>query len=398
LIAVRFVYHHRTQGRGAEGTHIAEIVRGLRAAGHAVTLLSPPGIDPLRTAGSEPVDKSATRERGVHRLWKAISRHAPQVAFELLELGYNLQALPRLLLALRRAPGAVLYERYAFFLFAGVLAARLLGRPVILEVNEVAGIPRARPQRLVGPCRRIERWVFSRADAVLAVSSFLAEGAIRQGARADAVRVVPNAVRASWLERAPAPERVRVERRLNGATVLGFLGWFDAWDRLELLVQAVRDLAGRHPGLRLMLVGDGPARPELSRLAREWGLEERVILTGPVAREAVPDYIAAMDICVLADSNVFGSPIVLFEFMGLGRTVIAPDRLPIRDVLRDGTNGCIVPPGDLAALEATISRLAADPELRSRLGREARRSVEARHTWERNAGVVAEVAGRERRG
>lgn len=389
---MRFVYHHRTQGRGAEGTHIAEIVRGLRQAGHEVLLLSPPGVDPLRTAGSGPVDKAATQERGIHRLWKAISRRAPQAVFELLELGYNLHALPRLLLALRRAPGAVLYERYAFFLCAGVLAARLLGRKVILEVNEVAGIPRARPQRLTGLCRSIERWVFSRADAVLPVSSFLAAGAIRQGARPEAVRVVPNAVRAAWLAGEPDPARVRAARGLDGATVMGFVGWFDAWDRLELLVRALRDLATAHPDLRLMLVGDGPARAELARLAREWSLEQRVILTGPVAREAVPDHIAAMDICVLPDSNVFGSPIVLFEFMGLGRTVIAPDRPPIRDVLQDGSNGCIVPAGDLAALEAAISRLAGDPALRARLGGEARRCVETRHTWDRNAGVVAAVA------
>jgi glycosyltransferase involved in cell wall biosynthesis len=389
---MRFVYHHRTQGRGGEGTHISEIVRGLRAAGHEVTLVSPPGVDPMRTGGAGPVDKSATRERGIHRLWKAISRHAPQVLFELLELSYNAHAMVRLVPVLRRARGAVFYERYAFFMFAGVFVARRLGHKVILEVNEVAGVPRARPQLLVGLSRRIERWVFSHADAVLCVSSFLAQEAVRQGAAPSAVHVVPNAVRSGWLDVVPIAEGVREERGLNGSLVLGFLGWFDTWDRLEMLIDVVGDLSPSHPELRLMLVGDGPARAGLERRVHELGLQDRVLLTGPIRRESVPNYIGAMDICVLPDSNVFGSPIVLFEFMGLGKTVIAPDRMPIRDVVQDGRNGCIVPPGDRVALTSAISRLVTDSELRQRIGREARRCVEERHTWDRNAGVTAEIA------
>ena len=74
---MNILYHHRTQGRGAEGVHIMSIVNALESLGHDVTLLSPPGIDPRSTAGNAPVDKSEVETSGVHTLYKLISRAIP---------------------------------------------------------------------------------------------------------------------------------------------------------------------------------------------------------------------------------------------------------------------------------------------------------------------------------
>jgi glycosyltransferase involved in cell wall biosynthesis len=117
-------------------------------------------------------------------------------------------------------------------------------------------------------------------------------------------------------------------------------------------------------------------------------LGDHVILTGPVSAAAVPQHIAAFDVCILPDSNEFGSPIVLFEFMALGKPVIAPDLMPIRDVLVNDVNGFIVPRGDVAATTRVVERLIVDLALRARVGEAARRQVSERHTWDATGELV----------
>jgi glycosyltransferase involved in cell wall biosynthesis len=389
---MKFIYHHRTQGRGGEGLHIASLIRALEAAGHELTLVSPPGVDPLQTAGAVPVDKGRTKERGIHQLWRWVSRHSPQIVFEVLELCYNLYATIRLLPMLRQYPTAVYYERYAFFLFMGVMVARWYRRPVLLEVNEVVGLKRARGQVLVSLARWLERAVFQRADAIFTVSSLLQQEVLRRGAREGTVHVMPNAVDLQWFEHHDCGMQLRQECGLADATVVGFVGWFDFWDRLDLLIDVVQKLLDLYPALRLLLVGDGPVTPTLQAKIRQHHLESTVILTGPVPRTQVPDYIDAMDICVLPDSNSFGSPIVLFEFMAGGKAVIAPDLSPIRDVVEDHVTGLIVQPGDPESLQQALTRLLDDTFLRLRLGQQARQHVMAYHTWNANGHRVAALA------
>ncbi|MBV9085824.1 MAG: glycosyltransferase family 4 protein [Acidobacteriaceae bacterium] len=389
---MHFLYHHRTAGRGAEGNHIMALVDPLERAGHTVTIVSPPRVDPRKTAGHVPLDKGASRGRGFSAVWHWISNSAPQVIFEMAELAYNLYASVALAAVIRRKRPDVYYERYAFFLFLGVLTARLFRLPVLLEVNEIAGIERARKQMLVGIAKRVERIVFRRADAIFVVSSFLRDEVIRRGAKPETVHLMPNAIDRRRFHLNGSRNEVRRERGLGSATVAGFVGWFDHWDRLDLLIDAIHELAKTNPKLRLLLVGDGPVAPELRARVEQLRLEDRVILTGAVPRDEVPHYIDAMDICVLPDSNPYGSPMVLFEFMALGKAVIAPDLPPIRDVISDGETGITVPPGNAGSLTATLRRLVDDPALRSQLGGRAQRFVLEHRTWEANANRVFAIA------
>src|SRR5512147_1954862 len=110
---MEILYHHRTQGRGAEGVHIMAIVKGFERLVHAVTLLSPPGVNPRQEAGQY----LYTRSSGIIKtLWRLFSRYAPQAFFELGELLYNLGAFVRLWKAGRGRSIGLMYERYAFFL------------------------------------------------------------------------------------------------------------------------------------------------------------------------------------------------------------------------------------------------------------------------------------------
>src|ERR1700686_3861206 len=211
-------------GRSSQAMHIFSLVQALRSEGNDVTILSPPGVDPLKAAGMMPFLRKADRTRGFQRVWKYISCECPQFAFELFELLYNLFLPFRLLLLLWRQPDAVLYERHAYFMFMGVLLGKWLRHPVVLEVNELAGFKRARGLIMERLARSIEAWVFSRANHILCVSRVLADEARQRSARSESLHVLPNAIDPNRF-RSPKPvQSLRSRLGLEGSIVIGHVG------------------------------------------------------------------------------------------------------------------------------------------------------------------------------
>lgn len=392
LCTVQFIYHHRTMGRSSQAMHICSLVEALKADGHEVTIVSPPGVDPLKSAGMMPFFRKADRARGLERLWKYISCECPQFVFEAFELLYNLFLPFRLLPALWRQPEAVLYERHAYFMFMGVLLGKWLKRPVVLEVNELAGFTRARGLIMGRLARRIDEWVFSRADHILCVSRVLADEARQRGAGNERVHVLPNAIDPNRFRSPGREHALRSRLGIDDSIVIGHVGLFYRWDRLDTLIEVVRSLRDRRPEIKILLVGDGPEMENLRRTAFRLGMNREVIFSGPVPRDDVPAYIDAMDICVLPDSNAFGSPIALFEFMAMGKPCVVPDLGPMRDVIEEGATGMMFPQGNRSALGEVLLRLVEDPSLRSQIGSRAKQIVFERHTWKANARFVVQLA------
>jgi glycosyltransferase involved in cell wall biosynthesis len=389
---MQFVYHHRTMGRSSQAMHIRSLVEALKANGHEVTIVSPPGVDPLRAAGMMPFLRKEDRARGFQRIWKYISCECPQFVFEIFELLYNLFLPFRLLPVLWRQPDAVLYERHAYFMFMGVLLGKWLKRPVILEVNELAGFTRARGLILERLVRSIDAWVFSRADHILCVSRVLSDEAELRGASSERVHVLPNAIDPNRF-RSPEPgQSLRARLGLAGSIVIGHVGLFYRWDRLDVLIETAKSIRDCHPEIKVLLVGDGPEMGNLRRVAFRLGMEKEVIFSGPVPRDEVPAYIDAMDICVLPDSNAFGSPIALFEFMAMGKPCVVPDLGPMRDVIHHNTTGILFPHGNYVALRESLLRLVEDSTLRNQVGAQAKQIVFERHTWSANARFVVQLA------
>jgi glycosyltransferase involved in cell wall biosynthesis len=383
-------------GRSSQAMHIRSLVEALKADGHEVTIVSPPGVDPLKAAGLMPFLRKGDRADGLQRIWKYISCGCPQFAFEICELLYNLFLPFRLLPILWRQPDAVLYERHAYFMFMGVLLGKWLRRQVVLEVNELAGFKRARGLIMERLARRIDAWVFSRANHILCVSRVLADEAQQRGAKGERVHVLPNAINPNRFRGSGPGRSLRARLDLEGSIVIGHVGLFYLWDRLDILIEVAKSIRDRHPGIKVLLVGDGPEMENLQQTAFRLGMESAVILSGPVPRDDVPAYIDAMDICVLPDSNDFGSPIALFEFMAMGKPCVVPDLGPMRDVIEDNVTGIMFPHADYRALRRALLRLIEDSALRTQVGARARQTVFKRHTWAANARFIVRLATGER--
>ena len=128
--------------------------------------------------------------------------------------------------------------------------------------------------------------------------------------------------------------------------------------------------------------------PMVKEIIRRDGVEDFVILAGLVPQEEAPKYLAACD--VLASPHVpnpdgsrfFGSPTKLFEYMGMGKAIVASDLEQIGEVLEHRKTAWLVKPGDVQDLADGILKLAEDEDLRNELGRNAREEALRNYTWD----------------
>ena len=171
------------------------------------------------------------------------------------------------------------------------------------------------------------------------------------------------------------------------------MGTFGPWHGVLTLAEAITMLP-EDGGVRFLLVGAGRFRDEVEHLVRNAGRERQVIFTGHVDHERVPALLDACDILLsphvpLEDgSEFFGSPTKLFEYMAMGKGIVASRLGQIGDVLADEETALLVEPGNAQQLAEAILRLDKSRELREKLGVAARDAAIERHTWKQNAGRV----------
>jgi glycosyltransferase involved in cell wall biosynthesis len=379
-------------GRGAEGIHIASIVDAFKDLGHHVTIISPPGIDPIGRIGQGPVDKTAERTKGINTFWKYISKRAPQICFEFLEVGYNIISILKIRNAVKKEHFDFIYERSAYFLFAGAFISRFYGIPLVVEANEVVGIERARMLIMVRLARQIEKFSFRKAVSIFTVSSYLKNKILKIIDSPEKVYVMPNAIDPEkYRVLRTRRDEIRREYGISDKIILGFAGWFDWWDRLDILIDIQKEILGKgYRNISTIIIGDGPMAYELRERVKCAGLEKWIFFTGAVPRQDVVHYIDAIDIGVFSHSNEFGSPVVLFEMMGLGKPTAAPDLKPMTDVIENGKTGFIFQKLDKGSLLNCILMLVNDPEKLARMGNDAKENVFKKHSWKGNAFKILE--------
>ena len=383
---MNIIYHFRTRGTGPEAVHISGIATAFEELGHRVVFSSPTGVDPRKTAGSNPFQGA-----GNATVLTVLSRFCPGVLFEVLEIGYNIPAYWRNRNLLKTARFGLIYERHALFLASTALLARLRNIPLVIEVNELVGDARVRKQPWLSfVARRLDRILFSHAAAIVVVSPHLKRRIHGLGIPLEKILVLPNAVDAQEYGQLADGNLIRERLGIKGKVVIGFVGWFVPWHRLDLLLGAFAALTATRPALTLVLVGDGPLKDELQEQVRRLGVKDRVVFTGALPHFEIPAAISAMDVCVVPHSNEYRSPIKLFEYMGQGRLVVAPSTEPVEMIIRNGENGCLFEAEDHDSLSEVLARGVDDPAFRDKVGRQARSDVLAHHTWRENAAQVLE--------
>jgi glycosyltransferase involved in cell wall biosynthesis len=368
---------------GGAAAHTAGVINGMSNGGVEVTVLAPERPDGVGRARCEVVEPT----------------HILQLVHWLTLVGYTRE----LVTAAARIPADLVYHRYALGSYAGLELARRLAVPLVLEFNGSEiwaqrhwGSGRI---RLVDSLAALERRNLVDASLVVVVSRALEQQLIEEGIEPDRILVNPNGVDVASLAdaRARPPADWRAELGLSQAPTVGFVGTFGLWHGVRLLPELIERVAVLEPDARWVLVGGGPLHAEVSAEIDERGLADRVTLTGIVSRTRAPGLLAACEVCVSPHvpnpdgTPFFGSPTKLFEYMGLGRAIVASDLDQIGEVIEDGRTGILTSPGDVSAAATAVARLLEDGELRARLGAAALNEAIERYSWDAHVRRILEA-------
>ncbi len=392
---MNILYHHRTHARGAEGVHIRSIVTALEKLGHTVDILSVPGVNHSGDNVGAPVDKSREKVSGLNHIWSFMSNRMPGILFELAEIFYNIPAYYRLLKKLKVGDYDLIYERYAYFLIAGALAAKKYNIPFVLEANEVNGIQgRARKQYLTFICIFIEKKLFLLSSRIITVSSFLADlinkRLYKTNFNGDII-VAPNAINLDKIPSNSKSDHLLEKYSINSnQKVIGFAGWFDDWDRLDILIRVISTLRASGHDVVGLLIGDGVGVSEAKILAKEHNISKEIIFTGAVSRLEIYPHLNLLDIALFPHSNEYGSPVVMFEFMALRIPIVAPKLRPIMDVLTHQENSLLFDVLNETDLTGLIKQLLDNDELAENISNNAYKLLTSKHTWVNNASLIVE--------
>jgi glycosyltransferase involved in cell wall biosynthesis len=262
---------------------------------------------------------------------------------------------------------------------AAAIAARAVGLPLVLTHHSMNTWRR-------GWHSALGHWADRQADSVIAVASNLAAAA---GAHGTRVRLIPNGV--EWPSRLASSDELATARAElgipTGAYVISYVGRFTADKNPLLFIEAAARVAARCPNVYLLMLGDGPLRPNVEARARELQLDKQIHFAGFQADAAAFHPVA--DVLTLP-SNSEGAPLVVLEAMAANRPVVATAVGDVPKQIVHGTTGFVVAPGQPQVLADALVELA-DPGLRARFGAAGRARVLDHFTTEHCLGQTVAV-------
>ena len=285
------------------------------------------------------------------------------------------------------------HEHNGLFCGGAALASYRLGIPYVLTVSADPFLER---DLLHKPLKGLHRFVaiqearftYRVARRIICVSEPAKQHLVKAwGVDAEKIVVMPNGVDVGLMRPIEAPDTARSELGLGDGPVVGFVGGFQPWHGLDLLIESIARIIESFPDAKLLLVGDGRARPVVDEKIAELGVEDSVKITGFMPQDRIPDLLALIDVAVLPypklPEELWFSPLKLFEYMATGKAIVASRYGQIAEVIQHGESGILVEPGDVPELTGAIGNLLKDPGERKRLGCNARQKAVEEHSWDR---------------
>ena len=368
-------------GKVGGSVHVEEVSRGLAALGHSVDILA-------RRIEGRPEVENLYGDVRIHRLvpeyrLKSMLWLSKKYAYSLAE---------------DIKPDYII-ERYYNFGGAGILAGRRFGIPVMLEVNSPVvdhpGSLKAFLDRFMifRPMKRYrESQCRSSSDIIAPLLSILPLSVpaekihkVDWGAAVDRFRNKPSK------SEARKPLGIRPD-----ASVIVFLGSFREWHGVWDLARAAEIIIGNNPDIApvFLMIGDGPESAKLEKWVHKKGFGERFKFTGGIGYSEVPAHLAAADIGVAPFNptlhgqlklGFYWSPLKIFEYMASSLPVVTIDVEPLNDIIRNGRDGMLYPPGDASACaEKIVNLLQMTAAQRDKIGRSAFERVSERYSWDKH--------------
>lgn len=274
---------------------------------------------------------------------------------------------------------------------AGLRAARRLGIPFVYEMRGLEDLMKISRNPAFGTTDAyrymtgLELHIVQQADLTFVITEALREEMIRRGGPADRIAVLPNGVHTSQFEPRQPDEALLSELGLRGKTVIGYAGGLVDYEGLDLLLLAAAELKKTRDDFAVIIVGDGHFEGQLHRLARDLDVLDVVTFTGRVPHEEVARYLSIFQITPFPRLPLpvceLISPIKPFESMAMGKACISSSVAALTEIVEPDVRGLVFEKGDASDFARQIARYLDDPQLRERMGRQAREWVLAERDW-----------------
>jgi glycosyltransferase involved in cell wall biosynthesis len=238
--------------------------------------------------------------------------------------------------------------------------------------------------------RDLETRCMRAADLVVTLGEAMKEEIVARGVPAEKVLIVPNAVSEEFLQPLPDADPLRKELGIKpNEHVVGEVSSLVPHEGIGTLLEATRLLRERGLPVRALIVGDGPERPALQRQAADLGLGEAAIFTGRVPAAKVREFHALLDVFVVPRTPdrvcQLVTPLKPVEAMASGLCVVTSDVRALAEIIKPDVTGALTIPQDPVALADSLELLVCSPDIRRKLGDNAREWVARDRTWAHNA-------------
>jgi glycosyltransferase involved in cell wall biosynthesis len=312
---------------------------------------------------------------------------------------------------MRRQPFDIVYHRFTKSSFVPLIRARVLKKPVVLELNADLRSELRHHWGHFSPKRKtvelIERINYALADHIIGVSRGIAASIQRVFSIPERkISVVPNGTDLYVFQPLdPYESRRRLGLHRDHYYVL-FAGTFQAWQGLNTIIGAAQLLHNHRPPITFLMVGDGPEGPAIRSLVRDLDLEASLRFPGWCLPKHAALYMGASDICLapyatsaLADPDQLAtkgalmnrSPLKVYSYLAAGRPVIASHFADAGQMVEEIGAGVAIEPDAPQALAEAIADLLADEARRRRQGEMARATAEDRFGWDAVARRIADI-------
>lgn len=365
------------------GSHMRGMINGFQEEGHTVEILVL-GKKPL------PKDSFAPSTSFKTLLKKIIPKILWRTLKEIQQIRFDKHAANELQIAIQKFNPDMVYERSAWMSNGSVHVLKSFNIKHVVEINapfeeEVKSFEQT--SSFIGAVGKTKlKSLLQSANLVLPITSSLQTYLIeRYELSASKCAVVPNAIEKNEIQiNESRVAAINKQFNLTEVTVLGFAGSIFPYHGVDRLIQGVSKL--KYTDIAILIVGDGYLIPELKKLASNLGISSRVHFTGSVPKEDIYNYMSAMDILTLPNTEWYCSPVKLFEYGALGKTILAVNEAGVSDVMTND-EGLLFENNNNAFQEALLTSITEVDALEVK-AKKFQEKVFAKHSWRANAQKV----------
>ncbi len=376
--------------QGGSFTHFRGVVKGFSGLGYKIHYIGSgdiqvPGLNFPKTIIPHPLKFNLSEIPDIYYNWRFISK-----AYRVIKKNNPL----------------FIYQRHSIFNVCGVALSQLTGVPLVLEYNGSESWVRQKWGGLLifkRLCYFMENFSLKRAKIIVVVSKPIKEELIKRNIPESKILVNHNGVDIDEFNPNIEGSKIRKKLNLEGKIIIGAVSTFDVWHGMPTLAKAIEPvietfhISHSKFQIHFLFIGDGVQRSECERIIKETGMENYVTFIGIIPYQDIPQYLAACDILVSPHipnpdgTPFFGSPTKLFEYMAMGKGIVASDLDQIGEVLEHQKTAWLVKPGDTKNLVSGIIKLVQDKKLREELGKNTSQEIVKNYTWDENIKKIIDL-------